>query len=120
MTDPVTAAEIVVDTVDVDIQGRVITFLTPDFGQLALIQHQGRILASDNVTGDRAQRALSLVYRSIRSWVLKEIDLDYIDDLVADRALSLEDVLRQIMTQIKTAAEPTKPVARRGRPRKSA
>ncbi len=122
MTDPVEQqAGVVVDSVSIDVRGRMIEFLVPEFAQLALIQHQGRVLASDDVDGRKAERAFSLVYRTIRSWVLVEADLDYIEDLLADRQVSMEEILSLVTGKMKERSEGAqKPVVRRGRPRKAA
>jgi hypothetical protein len=123
MTNPVEQAEAIIETVTVDLKGRPVQFLTPDFAQLALIQHQGRIISGDNVGVDKVQRALSLVYRTIRSWVLVDTDLEYIEDLLADREMALEEILTKVMAEFKRLEEglqaQQKPVVRRGRPRKA-
>lgn len=107
-----------------DLVGQETKFHIPDFGQLAMVQHQGKLLTRDGINANEASRALTLVYRSIRSWFAEEADKDRFDDLLADGDVRIETALQQMMTAIKaeekTKAPTTGPVVRRGRPRKSA
>jgi hypothetical protein len=102
------------------INGRDVKAVRPEVGQLALVQHQARILQRDGASRVQAERALSLVYRVVRGAIVDEADLDFIEDGIADKELTIEGVLRAIVTAAEeaTAEEAPKPVVRRGRPRK--
>lgn len=104
------------------INGREVKVQKPELGQLALVQHQARVLQKDNVTKEQGERALSLVYRVVRTAIVGQEDLDFIEDEIADRALTIQDALRAIVSaaEEQAEAEEAKPVVRRGRPRKKA
>lgn len=107
-------------TIVATIGGRDIKVVRPEVGQLALVQHQARILQREGATKAQAERALSLVYRVVRGAIVEADDLDFIEDGIADKELSIEGVLRSIVTAAEevAATETPKPVVRRGRPRK--
>lgn len=102
------------------INGRDVKVVRPEVGQLALVQHQARILQRDGASRAQAERALSLVYRVVRGAIVDDADLDFIEDGIADKELTIEGVLRAIVTAAEetNAEEAPKPVVRRGRPRK--
>ena len=100
-------------------------FHMPDFGQLAMVQHQGRLLTRDQVNAEQGARAMSLVYRSIRSWIVEPNDQDRLEDLIADGETSIEGVFSEMMKSVKASNDAEAPttgpvVVRRGRPRKAA
>ena len=108
-----------------DLGGTATKFHMPDFGQLAMVQHQARVLTRDGVGADQGARAMSLVYRSIRSWIVEVADKDRMEDLIADGDVTIEDMFSAMMKSVKASndaetAPTTGPVVRRGRPRKAA
>jgi hypothetical protein len=102
-----------------------VKFREPDPGQLALVSHQARILTKgDKLTKGEAERALSLVYRTVMSWLPGADDKMAVEDMIADGDTVIEDVLRSLLSAANEARESEageeKPVVRRGRPRKRA
>ncbi len=109
---------------EAEIAGVTFKFKQPDPGQMALISHHAQILTKDEVTRSQAERALSLIYRSVLSWVPDADTKVAVEDLIADGDASIEDILRAILAATRAnqeaEAEDAKPVVRRGRPRKRA
>ena len=109
---------------EAEIAGVAFKFKQPEPGQMALISHHAQILIKDGVTRSQAERALSLIYRSVLSWVQGADDKMAIEDLIADGETSIENILTTILATTRAnqeaEAEEAKPVVRRGRPRKRA
>lgn len=116
MTEPISPVVIT------QFQGADIKVIPPDFGQLALLQHQAQILQRDNVDLEAGKRALGLVYRVIRSAIPEADDIVRVEEALADRTVSILDLMKLIVEASSRVPdeEPTKPVVRRGRPRKTA
>lgn len=109
--------------VTLPLRGRDIKLDPPDLGQLALLQHQARIMARDDVTREQGVRALDLAYRIVRSTLADEESRDYVNDLIADKEITIVELVQAMMEAVKKQneeAEEKTPAVRRGRPRKKA
>jgi hypothetical protein len=106
MTEPI--SPVVVS----NFQGKDIKIVPPDYGQLALLQHQSRVLQRDNVT---------LVYRVVRSSIPEPDDILLVEEALADRTVSMGELIKFIVSAASAVEddEPVKPVVKRGRPRKT-
>lgn len=104
-------------------QGADIKVQPPNYGQLALMQHQANILQRDDVTLEDGKRALGLVYRVIRSSIPDADDLIRVEEALADGSTTLPEMMKLIVeaaSRVPDEAEvPAKPVVKRGRPRKT-
>jgi hypothetical protein len=115
MTEPI--SPVVVS----NFQGKDIKIVPPDYGQLALLQHQTRVLQRDNVTLEDGKRALALVYRVVRSSIPEPDDILLVEEALADRTVSMGELIKFIVSAASAVEddEPVKPVVKRGRPRKT-
>ena len=107
--------------VPISLGDRDVMVTPPELGQLALLQHQVRVLKRDNVTKEEGARALDLAFRIARGRIVSKGDKDYVDDLLADGDLDLKGLVVAVIESVKQQpadAEDVKPVVRRGRPRK--
>lgn len=87
--------------------------------QLLLMTHEAKVVARPGVEPDRVLEASSRLVDMLESAIIKPEDRGYFIDLMVRGEVEMSDLM-QVLTVFSDKAEDSKPVVRRGRPRKTA
>lgn len=107
-----------IDTRVVNLAGRDIVVRQLKDLQLLLMSRDAEILADEKSAPGRKLKAASFLMEAFESTIVGDGDLEYVQGAVRRGEVDLEALLA-VMRVFREDAAPTKPVVKRGRPRKS-
>jgi hypothetical protein len=93
----------------------VIRALLP--AQMLQMQHEARLMESSMVDTTRKIKSLERVHRGLLSTIVQDSDRDFVEDLMIDGKIELEDLMNAVLDLTGAPSPEKKPKVRRGRTR---